>query len=42
MTLVHLRDELLAVMERIYDYRLTTTSGGKLSRRRLGINQRAN
>jgi L-fuculose-phosphate aldolase len=33
MTLVHPRDELLAVMERIYDYRMTTTSGGNLSLR---------
>ena len=31
MTFVHPRDELLAVMERIYDYRMTTTSGGNLS-----------
>jgi L-fuculose-phosphate aldolase len=33
MTFVHPRDELLAVMERIYDYRMTTTSGGNLSLR---------
>ena len=33
MMLVHPRDELLAVMERIYDYRMTTTSGGNLSLR---------
>ncbi|HUQ68332.1 MAG TPA: class II aldolase/adducin family protein [Planctomycetaceae bacterium] len=29
--LVHPRDELLATMERIYRYRMTTTSGGNLS-----------
>jgi L-fuculose-phosphate aldolase len=33
MTWMHPRDELLAVMERIYDYRMTTTSGGNLSLR---------
>ena len=33
MTLAHPRDELLAVMERIYEYRMTTTSGGNLSLR---------
>jgi len=31
MTFTHPRDEILAVMERIYDYRMTTTSGGNLS-----------
>lgn len=29
----HPRDEILATMERIYDYRMTTTSGGNLSLR---------
>ena len=33
MKSVQPRDELLAVMERIYDYRMTTTSGGNLSLR---------
>ena len=28
---MHPRDELLATMERIYQYRMTTTSGGNLS-----------
>jgi len=28
MTFVHPRDELLAVMERVYDYRVTTKCGG--------------
>ena len=28
---MHPRDEILATMERIYDYRMTTTSGGNLS-----------
>lgn len=31
LSLVHPRDELLATMERIYRYRMTTTSGGNLS-----------
>ncbi len=30
-TYVHPRDEILAAMERIYEYRMTTTSGGNLS-----------
>src|SRR5687767_10972970 len=29
--LVHPRDEIIATMERIYRYRMTTTSGGNLS-----------
>jgi L-fuculose-phosphate aldolase len=29
--LLHPRDEIIAVMERIYQYRMTTTSGGNLS-----------
>ncbi len=29
--LVHPRDEIMATMERIYRYRMTTTSGGNLS-----------
>ena len=28
---MHPRDEILATMERIYEYRMTTTSGGNLS-----------
>jgi L-fuculose-phosphate aldolase len=31
MNLVHPRDELMSTMERIYRYRMTTTSGGNLS-----------
>ncbi len=31
MNLTHPRDELMATMERIYRYRMTTTSGGNLS-----------
>ena len=30
-TLIHPRDEIVATMERIYRYRMTTTSGGNLS-----------
>jgi len=33
MTFTHPRDEILEIMERIYDYRMTTTSGGNLSLR---------
>ncbi|MCX6895378.1 MAG: class II aldolase/adducin family protein, partial [Verrucomicrobia bacterium] len=29
--LIHPRDELMQAMERIYRYRMTTTSGGNLS-----------
>jgi len=32
-SLTHPRDEILETMERIYDYRMTTTSGGNLSLR---------
>ena len=31
LTLIHPRDELMQTMERIYRYRMTTTSGGNLS-----------
>lgn len=31
MNLIHPRDEILATMERIYSYRMTTTSGGNIS-----------
>ena len=30
-TLIHPRDEIVATMERIYRYRMTTTPGGNLS-----------
>jgi L-fuculose-phosphate aldolase len=33
ISIAHPRDEILATMERIYDYRMTTTSGGNLSLR---------
>jgi L-fuculose-phosphate aldolase len=33
ISFTHPRDEILAIMERIYDYRMTTTSGGNLSLR---------
>jgi L-fuculose-phosphate aldolase len=33
ISFTHPRDEILATMERIYDYRMTTTSGGNLSLR---------
>ena len=33
VSFTHPRDEILATMERIYDYRMTTTSGGNLSLR---------
>lgn len=29
--LIHPRDEIMQMMERIYRYRMTTTSGGNLS-----------
>ena len=35
-TLVHPRDEIMRTMERIYRYRMTTTSGGNLSIREAG------
>ena len=31
LTYIHPRDEILALMQRIYGYRMTTTSGGNLS-----------
>jgi L-fuculose-phosphate aldolase len=31
LNLIHPRDEILATMERIYSYRMTTTSGGNIS-----------
>jgi L-fuculose-phosphate aldolase len=31
--LLHPRDEIMLTMERIYGYRMTTTSGGNLSLR---------
>jgi len=31
ISFTHPRDEILETMERIYDYRMTTTSGGNLS-----------
>ena len=34
--LTHPRDEIMATMERIYRYRMTTTSGGNLSIREPG------
>ena len=31
LSFLHPRDEILALMQRIYGYRMTTTSGGNLS-----------
>ena len=31
LSYLHPRDEILALIERIYGYRMTTTSGGNLS-----------